>query len=177
MDDKTSSLIENIEELKVQIEAENAKSEMLRQRAKASEGKEVQERLLQELNEKVRTVYVECGFDSDAKPTTLTMLTDLEGKLESLLAEMETMDKAYVDTAEKAKDKERRERVRAIRIKEAQEEYEARLLRSMERAAAPVKKKTGKPVMFRSVLKTKKKKKKHNREEEAKRAQQLRYFE
>ena len=41
-----------------------------------------------------------------------------------------------------AKDKERRERVRAIRIKEAQEEYEARLLRSMERAAAPVKKKT-----------------------------------
>ena len=35
----------------------------------------------------------------------------------------------------------------------------------------------GKPVMFRSVLKTKKKKKKHNREEEAKRAQQLRYFE
>ena len=41
-----------------------------------------------------------------------------------------------------AKDKERRERVRAIRIKEAQEEYEARLIRSMERAAAPVKKKT-----------------------------------
>lgn len=177
MDDKTSSLKENIQELKHQIEAENTKAEMLQQRAKASEGKEVQEKLLQELNEKVRTVYVECGFESDAKPTTLTMLTDLEGKLEFLLAEMETMDKEYVEGAEKAKDKERRERVRAIRIKEAQEEYEARLLRSMERAAAPVKKKTGKPVMFRSVLKTKKKKKKHNREEEAKRAQQLRYFE
>merc|ERR1712100_365609 len=116
---------------------------MLQERAKATGGKEVQEKLLRELNEKVRTVYEECGFDSDAKPTTLTMLTDLEGKLESLLAEMETMDSEYVEGAEKAKDKERRERVRAIRIKEAQEEYEARLLRSMERAAAPVKKKTG----------------------------------
>merc|ERR1711934_1213595 len=177
MDDKTSSLKTNIKELKAQIEAENAKAAMLLERAKQSEGKEVQEKLLQELNAKVRTVYVECGFDADAKPTTLTMLTDLEGKLEFLLAEMETMDIKYVETAEKAKDKERRERVRAIRIKEAQEEYEARLIRSMERAAAPVKKKTGKPVMFRSVLKTKKKKKKHNKEEEKKRAQQLRYFE
>merc|ERR1711934_1269549 len=127
MDDKTSSLKENIRELKAQIEAENAKATMLLERAKQSEGKEVQEKLLQELNAKVRTVYVECGFDADAKPTTLTMLTDLEGKLEFLLAEMETMDLKYVEIAEKAKDKERRERVRAIRINEAQEEYEARL--------------------------------------------------
>ena len=66
-----------------------------------SEGKEVQEKLLQDLNEKVRTVYVDCGFESDAKPTTLTMLTDLEGKLEFLLAEMETMDPEYVEHAEK----------------------------------------------------------------------------
>ena len=63
----------------------------------------MQEKLLQELNEKVRTVYVECGFESDAKPTTLTMLTDLEGKLEFLLAEMETMDKEYVEGAEKVR--------------------------------------------------------------------------
>ena len=69
----------------------------------SSEGKEVQEKLLQELNAKVRTVYVECGFDADAKPTTLTMLTDLEGKLEFLLAEMETMDLKYVETAEKVR--------------------------------------------------------------------------
>ena len=66
-----------------------------------SEDKEAQEKLLRELNEKVRTVYEECGFDSDAKPTTLTMLTDLEGKLEFLLAEMETMDGEYVEGAEK----------------------------------------------------------------------------
>ena len=63
----------------------------------------MQEKLLQDLNAKVRTVYVECGFESDANPTTLAMLTDLEGKLEFLLAEMETMDPDYVEGAEKVR--------------------------------------------------------------------------
>lgn len=87
------------------------------------------------------------------------------------------MDTEYVETAEKSKEKQRRERVRQMRMKEQQEEYEARLRRSMERAAAPIKKQTGKPAMTRSYLKKpKKKKSKKNIQEELKKKQIERYF-
>merc|ERR1712054_220907 len=131
---------------------------MLKQRGKTTEGKLVQEQILKELNEKVQSVYELCNFDADANPTTLSMLTDIEGKLEYLLSNIQQMDQDYVQQAEKTKEKERRERVRQMRMREQQEEYEARLRRSMERASAPIKKKTGKPKMFRSYLKVKKKK-------------------
>lgn len=177
MEAKTSVLKENIKELESQIAAEQAKAAMLEQDAKNSEDKGGQEQLLKELNEKVKSVYTACGCDADANPTTLTMLTELEGNLEYLLSEMEKMDPEYVETAEKSKEKERRERVRQLRMKEQQEEYEARLRRSMERAAAPIKKQSGKPQMTRSYLKKRKKKKtKKNLEEEMKRKQTERYF-
>jgi hypothetical protein len=157
MESKTSALKDNIKDLESQIAAERAKAAMLEKDARNSENKAGQEQLLKDLNEKVKSVYMACGFDADANPTTLTMLTELEGKLEYLLAEMEKMDPEYVETAEKSKEKERRERVRQLRMKEQQEEYEARLRRSMERAAAPIKKQTGKPLMTRSYLKKPKK--------------------
>eukprot|EP00750_Incisomonas_marina_P016672 INCI19271.1.p1 GENE.INCI19271.1~~INCI19271.1.p1 ORF type:complete len:544 (-),score=173.49 INCI19271.1:843-2474(-) len=177
MEHKTALLKDNIKELESQIAAEQAKAAMLQQDAKNAENKDGQEQLLKDLNEKVKSVYVACGSDADANPTTLTMLTELEGKLEYLLSEMEKMDPEYVETAEKSKEKERRERVRQLRMKEQQEEYEARLRRSMERAAAPIKKQSGKPAMTRSYLKVPKKKKtKKNREEEEKKKQMERYF-
>lgn len=232
MEQKTALLKANIRELESQIAAEKAKAAMLQQDARNAENKDGQEQLLRNLNEKVKSVYMACGFDADANPTTLTMLTELEGKLEyvqqrcmcamsctpsavshapmycclvvgvivarlnecadvwrisscclfpsivrHLLSEMERMDPEYVETAEKSKEKERRERVRQLRMKEQQEEYEARLRRSMERAAAPIKKQTGKPAMTRSYLKVPKKKKtRKNRQEEEKKKQMERYF-
>jgi len=177
MESKTSVLKDNIKQLEAQIAAERAKAAMLQQDAKNSENKGGQEQLLKDLNEKVKSVYIACGHDADANPTTLTMLTELEGKLEHLLSEMEKMDPEYVEAAEKSKEKERRERVRQLRMKEQQEEYEARLRRSMERAAAPIKKQSGKPAMTRSYLKKPKKKKtKKNLAEEQKKKQMERYF-
>ena len=49
-------------------------------------------------------VYDECGFDGSSNPTTLSMLTDLEGKLENLLGQMDLMDPHYVEHAEKTRD-------------------------------------------------------------------------
>jgi hypothetical protein len=43
------------------------------------------EKLLAELNNKVRYVYEQCGFDASSKPNTLFMLSQMESKLEVLL--------------------------------------------------------------------------------------------
>jgi len=159
MDAKTAALKANIEEHLAQIAAEEAKAEALKRRAESSGGKGVQEKLLNELQDRVRKVYIECEFESSSNPSTLTMLTDLEGKLEQLLSEMEMMDPKYVEDAEKAREKDRREKVRLARMEKAKDEYEDRLQRSIDRAAAPVVKKKGKQVMFRSRPFKKKKKK------------------
>ena len=48
-------------------------------------------------------MYEICGFDAESNPSTLTMLTDLEAKLEELLTQIEEMPEEYVEHAEKKK--------------------------------------------------------------------------
>uniref|UniRef100_A0A7S1CA91 DUF4200 domain-containing protein n=1 Tax=Bicosoecida sp. CB-2014 TaxID=1486930 RepID=A0A7S1CA91_9STRA len=151
MSKQTAALKENIRELNAQIDRERGKAEALRRRVKESTGEDSQEKLLADLRAKVQRVYKECGFNTDANPSTLTMLTDLEGKLERLLSSIASMDEKYVFAKEKEKEKERRDRVRAERIADQQRNYELRLKKSMERSQAPAKKKLGKQVMFRSA--------------------------
>ncbi|GMH41880.1 hypothetical protein BSKO_09790 [Bryopsis sp. KO-2023] len=105
---------------------------------------------LDELNHKVAEMYERCGFDVDASIGTLTMLTNMETKLEEYLSIIDTMSIEYVETAEKAREKDRRQQAREEKIELQQREHEARVKRALERAAAPVFKKIGKPVMFRS---------------------------
>ena len=127
---------------------------------------------------KVKEVYKACGFEADANPDTLSMLTDLEVRccaqalirvstrvsptvvaalpcvtqalLEDLLSEIASMSPAYVIQKEKEKQKQRRDELRLERLAQQQLIYEQRLKKSMERSQAPAKKKLGKQVMFRS---------------------------
>lgn len=62
-----------------------------------------------------------------------------------------------VEMADKMKDKERRQRLREEKLEAQRALQEERILKSQERARAPVKKKTGKPVVFRSAPLQKKK--------------------
>jgi hypothetical protein len=55
-----------------------------------------------------------------------------------------------VSEAEKGRERERRQVAREGKLSAARAEHELRVARALERAAAPVFKKTGKPVMFRS---------------------------
>jgi len=151
MSKQTAVLAESIAELNEQIERERGKAERLRLRVKESTGEDAQEKLLSDLRAKVQKVYKECGFTLDANPSTLSMLTDLEGKLERLLSSIASMDRDYVHEKEREKEKARRERVRLERLQEQQRNYEIRLKKSMERSQAPAKKKLGKQVMFRSA--------------------------
>jgi len=150
MDRKTQQLDQNIRELRAQIEVEEAKCESLKQRAQASAGEDKQEDLLKSLNEKVKEVYRRCGFDADSSPSTLSMLTELEARLEDLLMAIEAMPEDIVNRAEKDKEKERRERVRLERISQQQQQYEERMKKSMERSMQAPRKRKGRQVMWRS---------------------------
>lgn len=145
------SVQSSIKQLKDQIAREEAKNVQLRMRVKQSTVDDPQEKLLQALNERVLEVYRKCDFDAGANPTTLSMLTALEGRLEELLTSMGRMEDDYVQRREKEKEKKRRETVRLERLAAQKEAYAQRLQISMARSQAPVKKKTGKPVMFRSA--------------------------
>ena len=150
MDSETSTLSSQIALLHEAIRAEEAKGKALEDRAHESGDAAGRETTLEELSAKVAQVYVQCGFDNDASIGTLQMLTNIEARLEEYLAIIDTMDPEFVITAEKEKEKERRQRAREEKLEQQRLEQEKRVKRSLERAQAPVHKKLGKPVMFRS---------------------------
>tara|TARA_B100000795_G_scaffold246868_1_gene212810 strand:- start:131 stop:433 length:303 start_codon:yes stop_codon:yes gene_type:complete len=93
----------------------------------------------------------------------------MEAKLEELLTQIEHMPEDYVERAEKAKERERRDCVRGERLL-AQEEAQARKMEiAMRRSRQPPKRKTGKPVMMRSkpLFRRKKVEKKDETDENA----------
>lgn len=151
MQKQTQALQDNIEVLKAQIDREQAKAAALADRVKESSGEDGQAQLLKMLRLKVKDVYKACGFEADANPDTLSMLTDLEALLEDLLSEIASMSPSYVMQKEKEKEKQRRDKLRQERLAQQQLIYEQRLKKSMERSQAPAKKKLGKQVMFRSA--------------------------
>ena len=157
MDAETDALSSQIELLELAIKQEEDKGKALENRARESGDASGRETTLEELSAKVAQVYVQCGFDSDASIGTLQMLTNIEARLEEYLSIVDTMDEEFVASAEKEKEKERRERVRKEKLEQQRRELERRMKRSLERAQAPVQKKVGKPVMFRSYLPERKK--------------------
>eukprot|EP00742_Colponemidia_sp_Colp-10_P003580 GILJ01003812.1.p1 GENE.GILJ01003812.1~~GILJ01003812.1.p1 ORF type:complete len:531 (-),score=139.30 GILJ01003812.1:146-1708(-) len=158
MDEKTRTLKDNIRDLEKQITEENRKALQLQDRLSKSTGVENQDEMLRDLDSQVAEVYQTCGFDSDANPGTIQMLANIEAKLEELLTAMDEMDPAYVAQAEKDKQKERRQRIRNERVESQKQQYEQRLKKSLLRSQAPVHKKSGKQLMFRSAPLEKKKK-------------------
>ncbi|KAI9104488.1 hypothetical protein DFS34DRAFT_196624 [Phlyctochytrium arcticum] len=163
MEHETQSLKQQIDFLNAAIAREEDKARMLEERAKmfstGNLGGESQEKLLEELNHKVKEVYRRCIGDSEASLSTLTMLTSIENRLEQLFETIEMMPPDKVEQAEKLKDKERRQRLREEKMEAQRLLQEERVQRALERARAPVKKKTGKPIAFRSAPPQKKKRK------------------
>lgn len=63
---------------------------------------------LDQLSTRVADVYVKCGFDADASVSTLQMLTNIEMKLEEYLIAATGIPEEYIESMEKAREKERR---------------------------------------------------------------------
>mmetsp|Transcript_12060 Transcript_12060/g.18219 ORF Transcript_12060/g.18219 Transcript_12060/m.18219 type:complete len:578 (-) Transcript_12060:185-1918(-) len=175
MSSQTEALQSQIDELQNEIQMEERRAKDLltkritaadgMEKAAASSGKHAagngntsgaphtqqeKEKLLSDLHAKVRYVYEHCGFDASSKPSTLFMLSQLESKLEVLLAEVEQMPTEYVVKAEKDKEKKRRERKREEQQALQEKLQEERNKRSIERSLQAPKKRTGRQVMFRS---------------------------
>ncbi|EGF79292.1 hypothetical protein BATDEDRAFT_89615 [Batrachochytrium dendrobatidis JAM81] len=178
MENETASLNQQIDFLNAAISKEEEKAHMLEERSRQFTtgvvGAEPQEKLLEDLNHKVKEVYRRCFGDNDGNLSTLQMLTSIENRLEQLFEFIELMPPEKVEQAEKVKDKERRQRLREEKMEAQRVLQEERVQRALERARAPVKKKTGKPVVFRSAPPQKKKKK----EEDTKKKEEddLEYF-
>lgn len=108
------------------------------------------EKLLSELNQVVRRVYEMCGFDASSKPETLSMLSQLESKLELLLQDIEKLPLEYVLKSEREKEKKRRERKREEQQALQERQQEIRNQRAIERSMQAPKKRIGRQVMYRS---------------------------
>ncbi|XP_015284847.1 PREDICTED: coiled-coil domain-containing protein 37 [Gekko japonicus] len=111
---------------------------------------EVQDKMLVSLHRKVLEVYRRCIGENEANLGTLQMLTVIEHQLDDLLECLERIPAARIEQAEKAKEKERRIRMREEKIRQQRALQEERLQRALARAQAEVKRKTGRRLVFRS---------------------------
>lgn len=137
---------------------------------------EDQEKMLQMLNKKVEEVYRHCIGDNEANISTLQMLTNIENRLEELFEQIEVMPPDRVEMAEKAKEKERRMRLREEKMEQQRLHQEDRVRRALERAQAEPKKKTGKPLMFRSEPPQTRRKQQDADKKQDKEEEELKYF-
>merc|ERR1712112_797120 len=183
MEEKSNTLKSTIDLLEQKIALEKGKCEELKRRIQGeTDGSAMapDQSLLKELAHRVAEVSAVCGFESDRESDALGMLANLEAKLEELFAILDDMEqtpegKELVLRCEREKEKERRDSVRAERLELQNNKNEERLRKTLQRSQAPVHKKVGKPVMFRSYVTPKVKKvvKEDNNAEEAERIRKL----
>ncbi|XP_068107673.1 cilia- and flagella-associated protein 100 [Hyperolius riggenbachi] len=154
METETQQLKDQIAHLKTSIaeEEERAADLELKSRVFAfgQYKSEDQDNMLTSLSSKVEEVYRACIGENRANLNALQMLMVIEHQLEELLDNIEVMPKEKIEIAEKAKEKERRLRLREEKIKQQKLHQEERLRRALERAQADPKKTTGRKLMTRS---------------------------
>ncbi|CAE7939198.1 FAP100, partial [Symbiodinium sp. KB8] len=145
MERQTRALEESKARLQERIAAEEEKMAALSDGLKGGgEGDESQVLL------RIADVYELCGGDLTSKPGPISMLTRLEGNLETLLAKMSGLPPEYVKEKEKAMEDERRKVLRVEKAAADAADVQRRLENSIRRSQEPVKRRTGKPLMERS---------------------------
>uniref|UniRef100_A0A8C5Q1S6 Cilia and flagella associated protein 100 n=1 Tax=Leptobrachium leishanense TaxID=445787 RepID=A0A8C5Q1S6_9ANUR len=154
MERETQQLKDHIEQLTTTIaqEAERAADLELKSRV-FSFGQyksEDQENMLSSLSRKVEEIYQACIGENRANLNALQMLMIIEHQLEELLDHIEVIPRERIEVAEKAKEKERRLRLREEKIKQQKLHQEERLRKALERAQADPKKNSGRKLMMRS---------------------------
>ncbi|XP_072025922.1 cilia- and flagella-associated protein 100-like [Amphiura filiformis] len=180
MDKETEILKGQIQMLTSSIDREEEKAKDLEHKSKMfSFGEfkaEDQEAMLDQLNKKVEEVYNNCIGDNEANISTLQMLTNIENKLEELFESIETMPPEKVEAAEKAKEKERRLRLREEKLEAQRIHQEERVKRALERAQADPKKKTGRKLVYRSEPPQTKRKVDKSKQKADKEEEEMAYF-
>ncbi|PNI32123.1 CFAP100 isoform 2 [Pan troglodytes] len=110
-----------------------------------------QDKLLESLNCKVLDVYQHCtGTQQEANLGTVQMLSIIEHQLDELLENLEHVPQVKIEQAERAKEKERRIRLREEKLQMQKILQEEHLQRARARAQAEIKKKRGRTLVCRS---------------------------
>ncbi|GAA6077260.1 cilia- and flagella-associated protein 100, partial [Tachysurus ichikawai] len=109
-----------------------------------------EESTLNALGQKVEEVYRNCIGDSEGNLITLQMLTAIERRLGDLLECIELIPADRLAMAERAKEKERRIRLRDEKLTLQKQHQEERIKKATERAQAEIKQTTGRKLMPRS---------------------------
>jgi|Transcript_4791 hypothetical protein len=154
-DAKTERMQANIDLLEKQIADEKQKSTELMGKVSRKDTGSEQHELLLELASKVMEVHNACGYEAEHDPDTLVMLGSIEAKLEEFLTVFdEAEDAGYKDlvaTLERQAETHRRSLVKRQRKEQQEQKNEQRLKASLLRSQAPIHKKVGKQIMFRSA--------------------------
>ncbi|XP_073809450.1 cilia- and flagella-associated protein 100 isoform X1 [Danio rerio] len=111
---------------------------------------EDQDKTFDTLSRKVEEVYHCCVGETEANLSTLQMLMAIEEKLGELLENAEKIPKDQMSTAERAKEKERRMRLRDEKAYLQRKQQEERQKKALERSRLDVKKPSVKKLMPRS---------------------------
>ncbi|BBM97952.1 cilia- and flagella-associated protein 100 [Marchantia polymorpha subsp. ruderalis] len=155
---KISGLRSQLQVIETAVKNEEERQRMMQSKTSLNTEDKKHDISLEQLTRKVVEVYARAGLDSDASLSTLQMLTNLEAKLEENLLGIDHIPPEYVEQQERIREKERRLKVRQQKLELLRQEHEARRLRSLERARAPIFKRVGKPPMYRVNLVKKKRK-------------------
>ncbi|CAE7312076.1 FAP100 [Symbiodinium sp. CCMP2456] len=153
-----------IGQLERQITDEKSKCDELKQRPSCTMtvraisqkhgGSEIED-LLEKLGEGVQEVHSICTHENQDDGDTLQMLARIESKLEEYLAYLDEAEEsglgARVLAEEHKKERQRRLDLRMSRKLHQEKKIEDRLKASLHRSQAPVHKKVGKQIMFRSA--------------------------
>jgi len=153
-DAKAERMRQNVALLEKQIEDERQKVDDLKLKVSQKDGGSEQQDLLKDLAQKVVEVHAACGYEAERDPDTLVMLGSIEARLEEFLTvidEFEEVDKARVDALERQAETNRRSLVKRQRKEQQEQKNEQRLKASLLRSQAPIHKKVGKQIMFRSA--------------------------
>ncbi|XP_075716227.1 coiled-coil domain-containing protein 38 isoform X2 [Rhinoderma darwinii] len=111
---------------------------------------EDQDKMLSTLKKKITDVYTCCIGEVQATINTVQMLASIENRLGELQDILETLPKEIVESAQKAKQKEWRTRIRQEKLKDELLKQEKRMIRALERATAEPCKTGGRKLMKRS---------------------------
>lgn len=153
MGGKVQQLKISTRQLEGSIAQEIRRGEQLKQSYTEKATTEIQDRKLAALTRKVDDLHKCCGLTLDHNPDVMSMLGSIESKIEELISSMDEafiQDEELVMRLEWQKERERRDRARDERIKEQMDKQDERLKNSLLRSQAPVFKKAGKQVMYRS---------------------------
>ncbi|XP_051857063.1 coiled-coil domain-containing protein 38 [Antechinus flavipes] len=112
---------------------------------------EIQEKLIESLSKKVNQVYKVCIGDVDiANLNPVQKLVKVESRLVELSDLIDSVPKENIEVIEKAKQRERRQKLREEKLREKQRSQEEKIRIALERAVSQPKKKMGRRLVFRS---------------------------